>query len=308
MSGRSSRERKLAVCSGSVGLIASEYAELLTVLAEEKDDLIRERAGNALISQPVSAMVEALGGDAPAAALFGYCRQHLIEKPDIAFTMARHPRCPPQALPAAAKNLSPAGVQDLMNDLDRLSLRLGLASALLHSAALTADQREQLRELLEQDEKSKTPYPDEESGEDPQKRVTLLQRLSRMRVVERVQLALKGNREERLALVRDPCKVVQRAVLQSPRLSEREVESFASMANLSEDVLRLIGRNRVFIGNATVVRNLMNNAKTPLEISLHFLPNCTAQDLKALALNRNIPETLRSMAMRLQRQRALARV
>ena len=278
------------------------------MLAEEKDELLQERASNALLSQPVTALVEALGGDAPATALFRYCRQHLIEKPDIAYAMARHPRCPPQLLPAVSRNLSPAGVQDLMNDLDRLSSQPNLASALLHSATLTADQREQLRELLEQDTKSKTPYPDAESGEDQQKRVTLLQRLSKMRVVERVQLALKGNREERLMLIRDPCKVVQRAVLQSPRLSEREVESFASMANLSEDVLRIIGRNRVFIGNATVVRNLMNNAKTPLEISLHFLPNCTAQDLKALTLNRNIQETLRSMATRLQRQRALARI
>ena len=121
-------------------------------------------------------------------------------------------------------------------------------------------------------------------------------------------MALKGNREERLALIRDPCKVVQRAVLQSPRLTDREVESFSAMANLSEDVLRLISRNRIFIGNPAVIRNLMNNPKTPLDISLHFLPNIGPQDLKALTLNRNIPETLRSMAMRLHRQRALQRV
>ena len=102
-------------------------------------------------------------------------------------------------------------------------------------------------------------------------------------------------------------KVVQRAVLQSPRLSDREVENFSAMANLSEDVLRLIARNRIFIGNPIVVRNLLNNPKTPLEISLHFLPNANAQDLKALTLNRNIPDTLRTMAARLHRQRALQR-
>lgn len=111
-----------------------------------------------------------------------------------------------------------------------------------------------------------------------------------------------------MALIRDPCKVVQRAVLQSPRLSDREVESFSAMANLSEDVLRLISRNRIFIGNPIVVRNLLSNPKTPLDISLHFLPNATPQELKALTLNRNIPETLRAMAMRLHRQRAFQRV
>lgn len=279
------------------------------MLAEEKDELVRERAANTLISQPPAALAQALQGDAPALALFRYCGEHLLEKPEIALAIAKHASCPPQLLPRAARNLSPAGVLELMTDLDRLSSRPSLASALLHSATITADQGEQLRELLEQDKKSKNAYAELESEEgNQQKRVTLLQRLSKMRVVERVQLALKGNREERLMLIRDSCKVVQRAVLQSPRLSDREVEAFASMANLSEDVLRLIGRNRTFVSNPAVVRNLMNNAKTPLEITLHFLPNCTAQDLKALTLNRNIPETLRTMASRLQRQRALARV
>jgi hypothetical protein len=146
-----------------------------------------------------------------------------------------------------------------------------------------------------------------EDGRNAEKRVTLLQRLARMRVVERVQLALKGNREERLALIRDPCKVVQRAVLQSPRLSDREVETFSAMANVSEDVLRLIARNRIFIGNPTIIRNLLHNPKTPLDISLHFLPNVTGQELKSLTLNRNIPETLRTAAIRLQRQRSLQR-
>lgn len=282
---------------------------MLAVLAEDGDELVRERAGSALLSQPLNALASALEGDAPAAALFRYCGQNLIEKPEVAVALAKHWRCPPQLLPAAARSLSTAAVQELISDLDRLSSRPALASALLHSANLAADQRDQLRELLEEDTKPESAFADAaaDAEPNPEKRITLLQRLAKMRVVERVQLALKGNREERLALVRDPCKVVQRAVLQSPRLSEREVEAFSAMANISEDILRLIGRSRVFVSNPIIVRNLMSNPKTPLDISLHFLPNAAGQDLKALALNRNIPETLRSMALRLQRQRSLER-
>src|SRR3990172_8175660 len=73
VSGRGSRERKLAVCSGSASLIASERAELLAVLAEDVDELVRERAGSALLSQSLAALASALEGDAPAAALFRYC-------------------------------------------------------------------------------------------------------------------------------------------------------------------------------------------------------------------------------------------
>jgi hypothetical protein len=241
--------------------------------------------------------------------LFRYCGSQFIDKPEIALALVKHMRCPPQLLPAAVRRLSALGVEELLADLERLSARPNLASALLQAANLAADQRQQLRELLEEDTQRKPTLTEEDLDfvASKEKRITLLQRLSKMRVVERVQLALKGNREERLALIRDPCKVVQRAVLQSPRLTDREVESFSAMANLSEDVLRLIARNRVFIGNPAVVRNLMNNPKTPLEISLHFLPNVGPQDLKALTLNRNIPETLRTMAMRLHRQRAMQR-
>ena len=128
-----------------------------------------------------------------------------------------------------------------------------------------------------------------------------------MRVVERVQLALKGSHEERLALVRDPCKVVQRAVFQSPRLTEREVEAFAAMANLSEEVLRIIAMNRNYRKNYIIVRSLLNNPKTPLDVTLHLLPNLTTQDLKLLCVNKNINDTLRTMAIRLNRQRSEAR-
>jgi hypothetical protein len=309
LSGRGSRERKLAVCSGTAKLASSERVELLAVLAEDNDPVVSERAASALLTQPPTALASALAGDAPAAALFRYCAKQFIDKPEIALALARHIRCPPQLLLTAVKKLSATAMQELFADLNLLSTSPQLASALLQAATLTPEQREQLRELLERDmerkaERREADLEDLPSGE---KRMTLLQRLSKMRVVERVQLALKGNREERLALIRDPCKVVQRAVLQSPRLSDREVEGFAAMANLSEDVLRLIARNRIYAGNPTVVRNLMNNPKTPLDISLHFLPNTPPQDLKALTLNRNIPETLRSTAIRLQRQRAMQR-
>ena len=282
---------------------------MLAVLAEDVDELVRERAGNALLSQPLSAFVAAVAGDAPAAPLFRYCGEHLLENPELALALARHRRCPPQLLPAAARRLSTSAIQELLSDLERLCSLPTLVSALHHSAPLTADQREQLRELLQEDTAPESAFAAAaaEAEPDHEKRATLLQRLSRMRVVERVQLALKGGREERLALIRDPCKVVQRAVLQSPRLSEREVESFAAMANLSDEVLRLISMNRAFARNPIVVRNLMNNPKTPLDITLHWLPNVTAPDLKALTTNRNIPDPLRSAAFRLHRQRTMAR-
>jgi hypothetical protein len=124
-----------------------------------------------------------------------------------------------------------------------------------------------------------------------------------MNVAQRVQFAMKGGSEARRTLIRDSSKVVQRAVLQSPRLTDQEVETFASMSSLTDEILRLIAGNRNFRKNYTVVRNLLNNPKTPLDVSLHMLPMANAQDLKRLTTNKNVPETLRTTALKLQRQR-----
>lgn len=298
----------MAVCTGSASLVPAERAELLAVLSEDPDELIHERAANSLLTQPVENFLKALKGDAPAAQLFRHCGRNLIDNPEMATALAKHWRCPPQFLPAAARRLPTSAVQEMMQDLDRLSAQPALAGALLQSASLTADQRQQLEELLREDLDEEAAFADAADAEsDPTRRVTLIQRLARMRIVERVTLALKGDREERMALVRDPCKVVQRAVLQSPRVTEREIEGFASMANLSEDVLRGISMMRKYAKNYTITRNLITNPKTPIDISLHLLPQIQAKDLKTLTTNKNIPETLRSSAIRLNRQREMAR-
>jgi uncharacterized protein YjeT (DUF2065 family) len=138
---------------------------------------------------------------------------------------------------------------------------------------------------------------------DNEKRKTLLQQISQMTVSQRVKFAMKGGSEARRTLIRDTNKVVQRAVLQSPRLSDQEVEAFASMTNLTDEILRLIGKNRNFRKNYNVVRNLLNNGKTPLDVTLGLMPMLNPADLKKLGMNKNIPETLRSTAVKLMRQR-----
>jgi len=79
------------------------------------------------------------------------------------------------------------------------------------------------------------------------------------------------------------------------------------MASLGEEALRMIAMNRKYRKNYTITRALMFNPKTPLEVSLHMLPSVTPQDLKMLVSSKNVPDTLRSSANRLQRQRASQR-
>jgi hypothetical protein len=297
------------VCSGSAGLAPEERVELLAVLALDKEDAISSRAQESLLSCAPQDFIAAMKRIDAAEALFRYCAENLGDKPGVADAMADNLSCPAEYLIQVAPYLKDA-VDALVEDLDRLSSNPGLVTALAPSANLTAKQRAVLDEIQRE-----TPVDEAELAQaveglasvepDKAKRLTLVQKVARMRVVERMQLALKGNRDERMLLIRDPNRLVQRAVLQSPKLSEQEVEGFAGMTSVSEEVLRIIATNRNFIKSYTIVRALMFNPKTPLDLTLHMLARLNPHDLKFLTTNKNIPETLRSTAMKLVRQRAL---
>jgi hypothetical protein len=117
--------------------------------------------------------------------------------------------------------------------------------------------------------------------------------LQAMTVPQRLKLAMKGSREQRAVLVRDPNRMIAAAVLSSPKLAQTEVEAFARMANVSEDVLRTISMNRSWMRKLAVATALVKNPKTPPAISLHLLPRMTERDVKQLATDRNVPESLR---------------
>jgi hypothetical protein len=124
-----------------------------------------------------------------------------------------------------------------------------------------------------------------------------------MTVPQRLKLAMKGSREQRAVLVRDPNRMIAAAVLSSPKLAPTEVEAFARMTNVSEDVLRTISLNRAWMRKLAVAAALVKNPKTPAAISLFLLPRMTQRDVKQLAIDRNVPEALRLNAKKMmQRQ------
>ena len=96
---------------------------------------------------------------------------------------------------------------------------------------------------------------------------SIQQKLALMGVAERMKAAMKGSKSERAILIRDPNKLVSAAVLSSPKLTESEVENFAKLANVSEEVLRTIGQNRGWTKNYGVIAALTKNPKTPLAVS-----------------------------------------
>jgi hypothetical protein len=137
----------------------------------------------------------------------------------------------------------------------------------------------------------------------PAKRDNALQKINRLDVKGRIQLALKGNKEERSLLIRDGTKVVALAVLEAPKLSDGEVEKFASQKNVLESVLRQIPLKRRFMKNYKVVRNLVANPRTPLDLGLGLMKHLLAADLKNIGGNKDVSETVRKLALKMYKQK-----
>lgn len=128
-------------------------------------------------------------------------------------------------------------------------------------------------------------------------------RISCLSVREKIKYALFGNREIRALLVRDTNREVARSVLNSPKLTESEIETIAAMRAVGEDILRDIGNSREWTRSYVVVQNLVRNPKTPPTISQRLLFRLRAQDLMQLSRDRSIPDAVRYNATRAMNQR-----
>jgi hypothetical protein len=136
-----------------------------------------------------------------------------------------------------------------------------------------------------------------------ERRDSTLQKIAKLDTKSRIALAVRGNKEERSILIRDGTKLVALAVLESPKVSDGEVENFASQKNVLEAVLRAIPLKRRFAKNYNIVRNLVYNPRTPIDLSLSLMKNLLVHDLKNLSANKEVADTIRKLALRMFKQK-----
>ncbi|MGA8149657.1 MAG: hypothetical protein WB952_01675 [Terriglobales bacterium] len=134
-----------------------------------------------------------------------------------------------------------------------------------------------------------------------EQRGSALQKIAKLDIKGRIQLAMKGNKEERSLLIRDGTKIVALAVLESPKVTDGEIEKFASQKNVLEAVLRAIPLKRRFMKMYPVVRNLTFNPRTPIDVSLGLMKNLLVHDLRNLSGNKEVSDTVRKLAMKMFR-------
>jgi hypothetical protein len=325
------RDLRLMAAQGLLPLKPEDLLELWTGLVGDADSAIRAAAEKSLTDFAAAELLPILKSrDTPVAVLAWAVSKRA--EPELREAALQNTSLPDDVIEQLAPTLPHALAELVVINQTRLLRSMSLLVAIESNAALSNDQKRRLRELRETFRigeqaapapaavaESAEPAPDVEevpeaeilmtedeyvvrtlSEEDRQKteKVSAVQKIYRSNTAEKLITALKGSREERSILIRDPNRLVATAVLGSPRITEAEIESISAMKNVSAEILRTIGNHREWTKRYTVLNNLVRNPRTPVGVALGMVPRLNPRDIKGIAVDRNVPEPVRKQAQK----------
>lgn len=304
-----SRDEKYAIARGAVELPAAERLSVLVSLSGDADPQIRNCAQKMLHGMSEEQCAELLMEPSLPESVARYFLDPAHVRPALLAVLLTRPNTPQEAVTSLVAKAGRDVLTVILDQLDLLKTQALLAlkqnpayldwqkAPPVDGYVLEVDLLDMLIQEVEAGEnaarEAAQPIEAEEQIEEG-----LYSKIAKMTVAKKVVLALRGNREERAILIRDGSKVVSRAVLSSPKLTDAEIESFATLKNVGQEVLRHISMNRKFMKNYVVMKNLVNNPRLPIDVGLTLLNRLMPQDLRFLSTNRDISETIRKMAIR----------
>ncbi len=323
---------KLTAARGQVHMPPEAKLELLVALSRDADEGVRIEARRTLSAWPAETIEPLLHRGGTAESLEYFLTLENL-RTELLPAILGNRRAPQDQIAELAAIADLETVKILLDNIDRLrtqalvSLKSNSSYLKMHESRLTAldegfifepsflelliaeaqieDERQQLVALSEEEiaKLDEEIAKAEQAGDEEKKHESMYAKVARMTVSQKVQLALKGTKDERGLLIRDSSKVVSRAVLGSPKLTDSEVETFSALKSVSDEVLRLIAMNRKFMKSYVVLMNLAGNPKTPIDIGLGLVLRLLPQDQRGIAQNKNVSEVVRKMADKLVQQK-----
>jgi hypothetical protein len=328
-------ELRLLAAQGALPLKPEDLLELLTDLVHDPDAAVEEAAKAGLAAFPAAEFLPILKSRDTPPPVLAWAVTFRPER-ELREATLQNTSLADEAIETLARSLSTELAELVVINQVRLLRRTSLLEVLETNPSLSNDQRRRLRELRETfkigakgqpapppaaapppppaptveepvlpapttEHEALVTYLSDEEREEAEK-VSTVQKIYRMNTAEKVIAALKGNRQERAVLVRDPNRLVAAAVLGSPRLTEPEIEAFSAMKNISDQILREIGNHREWTKKYAVVANLVKNPRTPLAISMGLVSRLSPRDMKAITLDKNVPEAIRKSAKKFVRE------
>jgi len=145
----------------------------------------------------------------------------------------------------------------------------------------------------------KTPDEIEDKNEVGALHDSLYTQIQVMSVSEMVQLATLGNKEARNLMIKNPNRIIVQAVLNSPKITDEEVISFAGNKNLPKEVSVTISNKKEYIKNYRVKVALINNPKTSLPTAIKLLRHLLPKDLRSVSKSKNVSTVLAKTATKI---------
>jgi hypothetical protein len=323
---------------GLLPLAPADLAELWCDLIRDRDEAVRDAATKSLKTFSAEECLPIARDRSTPTAVLAWVVTFREER-ELREAALQNTSTTDEAIEALAPSLPEELAELVVINQVRLLRRTSLLEALESNQSLNNDQRRRLNELREtfkigvaaepepapepepEPEVAPTPEPEPEAEavaldseddamvhylseeeRDQAEKVTAVQKIYRLNVAEKIITAIKGTREERAILIRDPNRLVASAVLGSPQLTEAEIESISAMKNVSDDVLRKIGNHREWTKRYQVVSNLVKNPRTPIAVSMGLVSRMNPRDMKSLTVDRNVPEAVRKQAQKFARR------
>ncbi|HKZ56255.1 MAG TPA: hypothetical protein VJ024_00970 [Thermodesulfovibrionales bacterium] len=173
---------------------------------------------------------------------------------------------------------------------------------LLDSPSTPESVRKQAAEVLQVPARS--PREIEKVKKSPEMRSqTIYQKIQGLKFSDKRLLALRGGRDVRSVLIKDPNKELSLTVLENPKITETEIELIAKSRTSSDEAIRKIIKKREWMKSYPIILAIVSNPKTPAGIGISLLSGLKTKDLSSLEKNKNIPEAIRSAAKTLLRGR-----
>jgi hypothetical protein len=326
------RDVVATIARGFLPLEQNDLIGVLLYLAVSDDEEIAGYARTAFADVPARALVEYASNEQADAEhllrLLGVTTDNVVVE-----TLIRNRAVSDAAIADLARRAEPAVQEVIVINQARIIRAPEILEALLENPALSPDARRRALETKEEffekkarledlgaDEPEMIDAPleaiadllDRAAGEVEEGPPTLVQltegeqadhsklvlwrRLMFMTVAEKVMVAYRGDRTARMLLIRDRNKLICTAVMRNPRMTEQEAENVASMRNVNEEVLRLLGMRRDWMSKYNIMLTLCRNPKTPVGVVLPFVNRLTLRDLKGLKDDRGVQQVVREIA------------
>jgi hypothetical protein len=338
----SPRELRLFAARGILPLERDDRMRALLAVLTDEDAAIGTAARETFSQVPPDDIVRFIGEGSPSAFELDVISRS-SEDPFVLERIVRHTDVSDETLLRLASDVTGAPQDALIVNQVRLLRQPALIEALHGNPNLTADGRRRLDELREEffDKEKRRREQERVRREEEERRArqeaegivfeeaaqagpspegsplgeegepgvvdanlsAMYRRISMMTVKEKVELAQKGNKEERRILIADANKIVSMAVLTCESVTLAEIEGFCMMRHLGTEIFHEISSTREWIKKPRIQLALVTNPAVPLAITLPLVKYLGFRDLRNIGRDRNLPEGVRLMARKVMTEK-----